>query len=66
MKFEIFNSCYGFTIFFLFFKKNSEEFWKYTYDRALISDEVVILSRSFAEKDSAVLVFMESFWNKFF
>ena len=51
---------------FFFLKKNSEEFWKYTYDRALISDEVVILSRSFAEKDSAVLVFMESFWNKFF
>ena len=51
---------------FFFLKKNSEEFWKYTYDRALISDEVVILSRSFAEKDSTVLVFMESFWNKFF
>ena len=51
---------------FFSLKKNSEEFWKYTYDRALISDEVVILSRSFAEKDSAVLVFMESFWNKFF
>ena len=51
---------------FFSLKKNSEEFWKYTYDRALISDEVVILSRSFAEKDSAVLVFMGSFWNKFF